>query len=207
MCHHWMFWIECTTWYWELTLSNGGDLERGGVRCFTRGRKTRYVTRICLVTWKWGHRGRRGQSRYSTIDLGTRMKHRIWRRGGRMKVWRSPTCSHGGHHHHHFDACLYPSDKEKECIGMDLGSRKAGEKYWRGTIIRQCIKILFPKNTYPLTEKMDHLIKYLPFKHWNPSSNLHNPYKIQVPRGTLFWDPWTGAWLEVEAVESMGLAG
>lgn len=92
-CVHWGFQVECFSGYWELTFRNGdgiGGIEDG--RCpRERGKMDLLSLWICLVPGG-EEGGRKAHCKWSATELRMRLENWIWRRRGRVNIWRSPTC-------------------------------------------------------------------------------------------------------------------
>lgn len=80
---------------WELTLSEENELEGMYLRVSARGRRAGCATRICLVTGEWEQRGRRSHSQVVSYRPADDTRGLDWRKGGKVKIWRSPTCLSG----------------------------------------------------------------------------------------------------------------
>lgn len=101
--------------YCELTHRNEYGLDRRAVG-FTEDRKAGHPIRICLVSWERGQRVKRDHSRWSTIELGMRLRVGS---AGEEGDWRSEA-----HHLFHWPTCFLGQRVPKECLWKLLTERK-----------------------------------------------------------------------------------
>lgn len=93
-CGHCAFLVKCVSKCWKLTLKNencwwvirGSSQEKIRAGCFTT---------ICLVSWERGQIVRRGHNRHPAAGWRMRLGNVIYRIGGRVTFWSSPTFFNG----------------------------------------------------------------------------------------------------------------